>query len=144
MSNLIEWEDLKKKFIVDETYERERLKNDVERLLRHCRITGQGRVIITSGKLTAKEKIGLVISARFIANKLQKSIPENVTAEEISKYTYIQKPAVSRRTAELVNEAFVFRPEPATYRANAARIDEFLDTLGFSTVLDGASDPVSN
>ncbi len=134
MSNLIEWEDLKKKFIVDETYERERLKNDVERLLRHCRITGQGRVIITSGKLTAKEKIGLVISARFIANKLQKSIPESVTAEELSKYTYIQKPGVSRRTAELVNEAFVFRPEPATYRANPARIDEFLDTLGFSTV----------
>ena len=134
MSNLIEWEDLKKKFIVDETYERERLKNDVERLLRHCRITRQGRVIITSGKLTAKEKIGLVISARFIANKLQKSIPENVTAEELSKYTYIPKPGVSRRTAELVNEAFVFRPEPATYRANPARIDEFLDTLGFSTV----------
>jgi len=140
----MEWEELKKKFIVNETYETERLKNDVERLLRHCRITRQGRVIITAGKLTTKQKIGLVISARFIANKLQKSIPENVTAEEISKYTYIQKPGVSRKTTELVNEAFVFRPEPATYRANPARIDEFLDTLGFSTVLDGASGPVSN
>ncbi len=140
----MEWEELKKKFIVNETYETDRLKNDVERLLRHGRITRQGRVIITAGKLTTKQKIGLVISARFIANKLQKSIPENVTAEEISKYTYIQKPGVSRRTTELVNEAFVFRPEPATYRANPARIDEFLDTLGFSTVLDGASGPVSN
>ena len=75
-------EELKKEFIVDEgTYEAGRLKEDLTRLLKFCRITSKGSVMITEARLTDKKRVGLVIVARYIGSHLDKKIAEEVSGE---------------------------------------------------------------
>lgn len=123
-------ESLRGKFIVDEdSYEAERLKDDVEKLLKYCKISKQGRVLITGKDLTDKKKAGLIIFARYVGNKLEKSVPETVTADDIARDARIEKASVNARGKELVDDGFVSRPETGTYKANPGRIQEFLDGL---------------
>jgi hypothetical protein len=123
-------DELKKKFIVDEsTYETEQMKGDLERLLQFCKITSKGNVLITDARLTDKKKVGLVIVARYIGNKLDKKIPEVVTSDEIVTFTKIDKLGVNARAKEIVDVGFASREEKGKYRANPGRISDFLDSI---------------
>ncbi len=123
-------DSLRGKFIVDEdSYEAERLKDDVEKLLKYCKISKQGRVLINAKNLTDKKKVGLIIFARYIGNKLEKSVSETTTVEEIVHDAGMEKASVNARGKDLVDEGFVSRPETGTYKANPGRIQEFLDSL---------------
>ena len=123
-------EELKKKFIVDEgTYESERMKDDVDRLLKFCRVTSKGSVLITDARLTDKKKVALVIVARYIGNKLDKKIPEVVNGEEIAVYTKIDQLGVNARVKEVIDEGFASREGKGQYKTNPGRITDFLDGI---------------
>jgi len=130
MTNRDSIEELRKKFIVDEgQYVADRLQDDVEKLLRYCKISKQGRVLITKRELTDKKKVGLVVFARYIGNKLDNAISELVIADEIATYTGIEKASVNARGKELVDDGFLSRPEAATYKVNPSKIQDFVDLL---------------
>lgn len=123
-------EELKKKFFIDKaTYAKEYLKGDLEGVMRYSRITEDGSVSITSPKLTDKRKIGVVLAARFVANKLDQKIPEVVTAEEIATYARIDKAIVNARAKELIDEGYASREKPGQYKANTGRIQDLLESI---------------
>ncbi len=123
-------DSLRRRFLVDEdSYETERLKDDVEKLLKYCKISKQGRVLITAKNLIDKKKVGLIIFARYVGNKLENSVSEMITADEIARDAVMEKASVNARGKELVDDGFVSRPEAATYKANPSRIQDFLDDL---------------
>ncbi|MFA7708261.1 MAG: hypothetical protein WCX73_04895, partial [Candidatus Pacearchaeota archaeon] len=77
-------EDLKKEFIIDkDNYEKERIPELVKKILRYCKITNEGQVMFEEKDLILKDKIKLILIARFLANKLDKNIPEEVSIDEI-------------------------------------------------------------
>ena len=123
-------EELKKEFIVDEgTYEAGRLKEDLTRLLKFCRITSKGSVMITEARLTDKKRVGLVIVARYIGSHLDKKIAEVVSGEEIANYTKIDKEGVNARVKEVVDEGYATREAKGRYKANPGRIADFLNDI---------------
>ena len=130
MASSKDMDELKKRFIVDETaYETEQMKGDLERVLQFCKITSKGNVLITDARLTDKKKVGLVIVARYIGNHLDKRIPEIVRADEIATFTKIDKLGVNARAKEIVDEGFASREEKGKYKANPGRISDFLDSI---------------
>lgn len=123
-------DSLRHRFIVDEdSYEEERLKDDIEKLLKYCKISKNGHVLITAKNLLDKNKVGVIIFARYLGNKLEKIITETITAGEIAKDARMEKASVNARGKELVDDGFASRPETGTYKANPGRIQEFLDSL---------------
>ncbi|MCZ6647905.1 MAG: hypothetical protein O7B30_01485 [Thaumarchaeota archaeon] len=122
--------DLKSRFIVDENlYNAERLTSDVEKLLQYCKLTTKGRVIITAKGLTDKTRIAIIVFARYLAHKLDKSIPDLVSTEEMAALGEIQKSSVRGRTTDLVDGGLIVRVEQGQFRAVAASIDDFFEML---------------
>jgi hypothetical protein len=107
--------DIKSRFIVDENlYNAERLTSDVEKLLQYCKLTTKGRVIFT---------------AKGLAHKLDKSISELVSTEEMAALGGIQKSSVRGRTSDLVDGGLIVRVEQGQFRAVATSIDDFFESL---------------
>jgi len=123
-------DDLKKKFLIDdETYDSDKIARHLERLVPYCRVTAKGRVEIKIREIPEKKKTGLVIVARYIANKLDSGVNELVAIDEISLFSDAKRDSVMAYASELVKEGICSRPELGKYRANPGRIDDFIDSL---------------
>ncbi len=101
----------------------------MEKLLQYCKLTTKGRVIITSKGLTDKTRIAIIVFARYLAHKLDKSIPDLVSTEEMAALGEIQKSSVRGRTTDLVDGGLIVRVEQGQFRAVAASIDDFFEML---------------
>lgn len=122
-------QELKKKFIIDQgKYEKEKLESHLEKTLKYGRATSEGRVVLKKGP-KSKQKIGLVLVIRYLANKIDEKISENVTIEEIISYTGVERKQVRARCSDLVNDGIISRLEGGLFRFNASLIDEFIDKL---------------
>ncbi len=122
--------DIKSRFIVDENlYNAERLTSDVEKLLQYFKLTTKGRVIFTAKGLTYKARIAIIVFARYLAHKLDKSISELVSTEEMASLGGIQKSSVRGRTSDLVDGGLIVRVEQGQFRAVATSIDDFFESL---------------
>ncbi len=122
--------DLKSRFIVDENlYNAERFTSEVEKLLQYCKLLTTGLVSITAKGLTAKTRIAIIVFPRYLAHKLDKSIPDLVSTEEMAALGEIQKSSVRGRTTDLVDGGLIVRVEQGQFRAVAASIDDFFEML---------------
>ncbi len=128
-----EFEEQRRLFIVDEeTYDKERVKTAIDKLARFAKISNSGRVYIDRSLekgLTLKNKIVLVIVARYLGNKLNQDISSEITAKDISTYISADLPTVHARGKELADDGYVSKPTDGTYVMNPGKIDEFLDSL---------------
>lgn len=122
-------EELKKQFIVDEDILRERLEPVVSKALKHCRIDKNGQVLITNGKLSAKNRIKLVIAARAIAAQLDANIASEVTASELTKFTGLPANQVRARGSDAIKEKFAQSSRAGVYQAIAYKVEPFLDEI---------------
>lgn len=125
-----ELEELKKKFIIDSgDFDSEEIKKYLTIILKFCKITSDGGVILIKTKLTNKEKIGIIILARYLGNKLNETIAEAISWIEVSKYSNIEKKSVSARASDLQNEGFISKESEGIYKFNSIMIGEFLEIL---------------
>jgi len=122
-------EELKKKFIIDQTeYEKEKVESHLEKALKYGRITTDGRVILKNN-LTNKEKVGVVLIIRYLANQLDENISKDVSVKEISNYTGIKENQTRARCSDLVGDGVILRVEGNVFRFYPTLIDEFLNNL---------------
>lgn len=131
----MELEDLEKEFILNEDMEYEDIKGLISRLLQFCKIDNKGFVVIQKSGLIIPQKIMLVLSARYLANKLQEKlnrenkISEQVTAKEISLILKEKNPVIGARLKELKDEKKVLSPERGIYKIAPYAIKDFLKEL---------------
>lgn len=128
--NMENLEELKKKFIVDkEHYEEEQLGKHVDKISKYCKTDSEGNVHIEVQNLTNKEKIKLVLVARFIANKLKSDITPEVNIKTVSDSVHKNEHQVRARLSEIVREGFIRQKKRGVYIVMPHRIDEFLDQM---------------
>ncbi|MHA1280537.1 MAG: hypothetical protein ACTSQ8_25550 [Candidatus Helarchaeota archaeon] len=122
-------EELRKKFIVDQTeYEKEKLESHLEKVLKYGRITTDGKVILKNN-LTNKEKVGVVLIIRYLANQLDQNISKEVSVKEISNYTGMKENQTRARCSDLVGEGVILKVEGNVFRFYPTLIDEFLNKI---------------
>ncbi|MCX8000383.1 MAG: hypothetical protein N3A69_15760 [Leptospiraceae bacterium] len=79
--------------------------------------------------MTTKDQVGLALVMRFLANSLERGIPIEVNAKELSHFLGIPKDQVVARLADLKDEKIAIRVDKGVYKANPAQIGRFLDNL---------------
>ncbi len=129
MENL---EELKNKWIIDEkAFDEKKIAQYVKRLMKYCKITKTGEIDLTElgEKFSLKDKIKLTLVARFIANKLDKSINPSLSAQELSYFFMVDKMQVSARLKEIKDEKLSIREKKGTYRVIPTKIEKILKEL---------------
>lgn len=91
----------------------------VIRLSDYITINRKGEASIKKEDMTTKDKVGLVVCARFLGSLLDEEITPVVSTEELVRYTLIQKNAVSARLTELVREGVVTRSARGSFTAKS-------------------------
>ncbi|MFA6462012.1 MAG: hypothetical protein WCV90_07140 [Candidatus Woesearchaeota archaeon] len=133
-----ELEDLEKQFILDGDMENEDLKTLIEKLLFFCKIDKNGYVIVDNGstkKLTTPNGILLVLSARYLASKLQQklgkesSIKEEVETQEIAQMLKEKPAIVTARLKDLKDQKLVVPVERGTFKIASYAIADLLNKL---------------
>ena len=104
-------EELKEKFIVDDELQNERLARLAEKALGHCVVHKNGSVELSDSRLSGKDQVRLVLSARLIASKLDTSLSDEVTVEQIAEYTGLPKNQAAARAKECL-DGRIARKEP--------------------------------
>lgn len=122
-------EELRKKFIVEERIEEKRMAEHIERSLKFGKVSRDGSVIIEKRGLAEKDKVGLVLVMRYLANYLEKEIPSEVTVKEVSKFLSIPEKEANARLADLTKEKIAVRVKRGIYKINLGRIEDFLTYL---------------
>lgn|GEM_PF-1718537 len=74
--------ELAKEFILEDDIEQENIQLLVSDILKFCKIDKRGYVVITEKKLKTQDKIMLILSARYLASKLQEKINSEITIDE--------------------------------------------------------------
>jgi hypothetical protein len=126
MSNI---EALKKQWFVDGDFLKSRLEPLVAKANVHCKISASGDVIILNSKLSTREQVFLVLSARAIASQIDPQISADVNVAEISKYTGLASNQVRARGNEAIAKKFAVSPDRGVFRALPPKIEHFLDSI---------------
>jgi hypothetical protein len=130
-----ELEDLEKTFILDEDMEHADINKLIGRILKFCKIDNKGYVILQKGSLIILDKIMLVLSARYLANKLQQKlgrenpISEQMNTKEIAEMIKEKDAVVAARLKELKDAKKALSPKTGVYKIAPYAIDEMLDKL---------------
>jgi hypothetical protein len=121
--------DLKKRFIVDDDLEKQKTESYVERLLPFCKVTKNGNIILDDKVTTSLDKVKTALVGRFLANKIEPSIPAEVTAEELSKNLDIPKDQIYARLKDLKKAKVAVNSQKGGYEAKPLEIGKVLDEL---------------
>jgi hypothetical protein len=131
-----ELEDLEKQFILNEDMEHEDIKDLIKRMLVFCKIDSQGFVIIqSSSKLIIPQKLLLILSARYLANKLQQKlarengISELVTIKDLANMMKEKDTVIIARLKDLKDAKKIISPERGVYKIASYALKPFLTEL---------------
>ena len=124
-------EELIKEFIVDkDKYEKEKIPELVRRILRYCKITTEGQVLFENDGMTLRDKVKLVLVARFLASKLSDNISEEVSVDELLfSIGSNNKDSLATRAKEAVDQGVAKRNSPGKYSIIPFYIEVILDKL---------------
>jgi len=128
-------ERLGAQFIVNEDMEAESVQRLVERMLNFCKVDGKGFVMIKSKKMKITDKLMLVLSARYLANRIQvltgkeASISENIEAKELGRMIGEDHATVLARLKDLKDKNKAIALGKGVYKVAPHEIDSFLGSL---------------
>jgi hypothetical protein len=122
-------EELRKGFIVDESVIKERLENLVSEARKHCVIDKKGTVHPNDDSLKSRDKIMLVLAARYIASQLEPTIKAAVTIEEIASSARLPADQIRARAADLVRDKLAEPIAKGQWRAQPHKVEPFLKSL---------------
>ena len=119
------------KFFEEAEFEPRELYQLMEKVGEHlATINRKGDVFIKGEALTDKDKVAVVAIARFLANQADNKINPTITAEEVVRYTQLDKNVVSARLSDLVKEGLLLRVERGVYKARSLpRVKEYLSLI---------------
>jgi len=107
---------VREKFFEEREYSREYVLRFIERIADFVTVNPKTQEVnIVEPRLTAKEKVGLAVIARFLANQLEKEISPEVTIDEVAKYTRVDESQVRARLSDLVDENVLHRVAKGVY-----------------------------
>jgi hypothetical protein len=128
-------EDLEKQFILNEDMEHEDIKDLVKQILKFCKIDNKGFVIIQKFPLIIPQKLMLVLSARYLANKLQYSIGKESTisetsnAKELASMLKEKEAVISARLKDLKDAKKIISTDRGVFKIAPYAIKDFLAEL---------------
>ncbi len=131
MSDDTELEKLKKAFVLDANYSKENIAEQLKILVKHASIDKEGKVFIKTSRilLSSFSQIFLALISRFVANQLGENVPPSADIEELSVITGMDKPAITARLAEMVNNGDVLRLSRGNFQIRPSNIDEILQRI---------------
>lgn len=130
-----ELEDFEKQFILKEDMEYGDIKQLVSKVLQFCKIDDKGFVVIQKPNLIIPQKIMLVLTARYLANKLQQKlgreniISEEVSARELSNILKEKDAVVIARLKDLKDAKKILSPKRGIYKITPYAVKDFLIEL---------------
>lgn len=122
-------EEIKKKFIVQQNLEQKRIVEYTERLLPFCTITENGEVLITKKELKTLEKVKVALIARYLANRLESKISNEVSPDELALYLDVPKDQINARLKDARDDKFANTSDKGLSSVNPLRIGSFLEEL---------------
>lgn len=123
------FEKIKKDFIVDEEeYSKDKLSSLMSKLSSFCKITKDGQVILMK-KVSTRKMLKLILSARFIANAVNKSILPEVGKDELKAYSSMKNDVFNTRFNEILRENFAEKKNDKLKSKNILLVEQFLENL---------------
>src|ERR687892_531392 len=98
--------ELRKKFILDEDAATERVERLVAEMCEWCVVDSKGRVIIQREELASRDRVKLVLAARWLASELDGGIQPGVSVAELEASTGLPRDQLRARLSELVRSRF--------------------------------------
>jgi len=122
---------VREKFFEEREYNKEYVLRFIERIADFVTVNPKTQEVnIIKSKLTTKEKVCLVVIARFLANQLEEGISPEVTIEEVARYTRIDEPQVRARLSELVDERVLYRVAKGVYSVRSfSAIEKWVNSI---------------
>ena len=128
-------ENLEKEFIIDEDMEQEDIQQLISRIIKFCKIDKNGYVVIYDKNLKLIDKILLILSARYLGNRLQQKLNRDITIndqvnnKEISNMLREKDIVVNARLKDLKDERKVIPIRRGIYKIAPHVIDQVLSAL---------------
>lgn len=123
-------EDLKKLFIVDDReFDTKNTEKFVRKIADFVKIGKDGSIFIEIESLNKTDKIQLAIVARFLANKIDKDIPQEVGLNEIMQFLSLPQNTATARISELTKARTIKRIKAGKYVAMPHQIEKFIDKI---------------
>ncbi len=124
----MDFEKIKKEWIVnEEEYSKTKLSDLILKLSSSCKITKNGQVIV-SKNLSGRKILKFILSARFVANAADSSIPREITREELKAYSGLKDKVFASRLSDMLRENFAEKIDDKNIRAkNILFIERFLN-----------------
>jgi hypothetical protein len=97
-------------------------------MLNFARVGKDGQVVIIK-KIPARKVLALILSARFVANKVDKKIGEGLKREELKNYSYLDSAIFNARFHDLIKEGFVEKDKEPIKAKNILLVERFLEQL---------------
>lgn len=130
-----ELEELKKAFILDEDAEHSNIEELIKKTMNFCKIDKKGHVVLDANSTKSfkiHDKILLVMTARHLANKLQKkedgeaTITEEITAGEVADILREKKNVMATRLKELKDDKKITLVSRGIFKMAPYAVDTFL------------------
>lgn len=130
------YEEIGKKFILEEDMKHENLKELIGRIMEFAKVDSKGYVlIIDSKKLRIVDKIMIVLITRYLANKLQKelqkkiSIKEEVSIKEFEDMLKEKKAVIAARLKDLRKDKKIIDIKKGLYKVSPYSVEEYIEYL---------------
>jgi len=95
---------------MNEDREREHIQDPITRIMKFCKIDRSGSVSIFYNNLSPRNKVLLVLCARYLANKLQIQlgkepiVPDKISAKELADMLRVKSNVINARLKELKDD----------------------------------------
>jgi len=122
-------DDLKNKFIVDESHVRQNTERFIEKALKYGRVSKGGDMIIDKAHLSQDNTLRLALVLRYLGHSLDETIPETVRPSELTKVMGERIESVGSRLSQLAKNGFVKKSGYGQYVVQPYKVEKFLDDL---------------
>ncbi len=128
-------EDLEKQFIMNEDMEHEDIAILISHILKFCKVDNKGFVLVNDKKLKIANRVLLILSARYLGNKLQQkrgkevTITESMTAKELAGMLKEKDTVIIARLKDLKDDSKVIPQDRGVYKVAPYAIADFLTEL---------------
>ena len=123
-------EDIRKLFIVDEKeFDTKNTEKFIRKVADFVKIGKDGSIFLEIESMNKTDKIQLAITARFLANKLDKSILQEISLSEIMQSLSLPQNTATARISELIKGRSIKRIKAGQYVAVPHQIEKFVDKV---------------
>jgi hypothetical protein len=122
-------DDLRNKFIVDESHVRQNTERFIEKALKFGRVSKGGDIIIDKTHLSQDNILKLALVLRYLGHSLDETIADTVRPSELTKVMGERIESVGSRLSQLAKNGFAKKSGYGQYVVQSYRVEKFLDEL---------------